>query len=155
MASATSAAGAVRMALASLALFAAAAPAGAHDPANQTAHARALLDAQISAWNRGDLEAALNTYCPSAATSWVSSSGISHGFDGFAKSMRTQFGGGPARMGKLAIDLVDTRQFGDGSLLMVVRWSITSNGSRIMGGISSQLWADCGGQMRVAFEHAS
>lgn len=127
----------------------------AHDVTRERAKADGLIANQLEAWNRGDLPEALATYCPSADITWVSNAGISHGYEQFARGMREQFGGGPARMGKLDIKIVDVRQFGDGSNLIVVRWSITRGGSRLMGGLSSQLWADCDGRMRVVFEHAS
>jgi hypothetical protein len=140
---------------AALALASTASRLDAHQPDVERAKARELLTEQMEAWNRGDLESALRTYCPAETVTWVSSAGISHGYQAFARSMRSQFGGGKAGMGKLSIDLVDVRLFGDGSNLMVVRWAITKGTTRVMGGISSQLWADCDGKMRVVFEHAS
>ena len=69
--------------------------------------------------------------------------------------MRAMFGGGQERMGRLDVAVQDVRLFGDGSNLTVVRWSITRGNRRLMGGISTQLWADCDGRMRIVFEHAS
>lgn len=117
--------------------------------------ARAEIAGQVAAWNRGDLNAALQTYCPSESILWVNAGGPSRGYDRFARSMRDEFGGGPAAMGTLAIAVEDARDLGDGSSLVVVRWSITRGGARLMGGVSSQLWATCEGRMRVVFEHAS
>lgn len=129
--------------------------ASAHDPASIRAMAERQVGAQVAAWNRGDLEGALASYCPSADITWVNASGVSRGFEGFRRSMREMFGGGPQRMGRLDIAVQDVRLFGDGSNLTIVRWSITRVGTRLMGGVSTQLWADCDGRMRVVFEHAS
>ena len=127
----------------------------AHEPQVEKAKAHKLLTEQMESWNRGDLEGALKSYCPAEDVIWVNRSGISYGHQSFARSMRSHFGGSPGQMGKLSLELIDARLFGDGSNLMVVRWAITKGTTRVMGGISSQLWADCDGKMRVVFEHSS
>lgn len=132
-----------------------AAPAGAHDPQALAKSAVQLITNQMEAWNRGDLDGALQTYCPSADTLWVNHGGISRGFEQFARGMRKEFGVKKESMGTLNIELVDVRHFGDGSDLLVVRWWIMKGSSRQMGGISTQLWSDCDGKMRVVFEHAT
>ena len=129
--------------------------ASAHDPVSIRTLAERQVGEQVAAWNRGDLDGALAAYCPSADIMWVNSSGISRGFEGFQRSMRSMFGGGKDRMGQLAIVVHDVRMFGDGSNLTIVRWSITRGGTRQMGGISTQLWSDCEGRMRIVFEHSS
>jgi hypothetical protein len=142
-------------ATATIAILFGASQSSAHQPDLERAKARELLNSQMESWNRGDLEGALRTYCPAETATWVNSAGISHGFEAFARSMRSEFGGGTAQMGKLSLELINVRLFGDGSNLMVVRWAITKGATRAMGGISSQLWADCDGKMRVVFEHSS
>jgi Domain of unknown function (DUF4440) len=142
-----------RTALFTALLVAMASAASAHDPVS----IRDLAERQVgeATWNRGDLEGALAAYCPSSDIMWVNSSGVSRGFEGFQRSMRSMFGGGKDRMGQLAISVQDVRMFGDGSNLTIVRWSITRGGRRQMGGISTQLWSDCDGRMRIVFEHSS
>jgi hypothetical protein len=122
--------------------------------ATDTPVARVIAD-QIAAWNGGDLEAALQAYCPSAQISWVNRSGLSHGFTPFAESMRAQFGRDRAAMGRLDMELLESRDLGEAGSLAVVRWSITRDGTRLMGGISTQFWAPCEGRLRVVLEHAS
>lgn len=129
--------------------------ASAHDPVSIRGMAERQVGEQVAAWNRGDLDGALAGYCPSADIMWVNASGISRGFEGFQRSMRAMFGGGQDRMGRLDIAVQEVRLFGDGSNLTIVRWSITRDNQRLMGGISTQLWADCDGRMRIVFEHSS
>lgn len=117
--------------------------------------ARAEIAGQIAAWNRGDLEAALRTYCPSEDITWVNSAGLSRGYESFARSMRTGFGGGSAGMGTLSIAVEAARDLGPAGSLVTVRWQIMRGGARLMGGVSTQLWAQCDGRLRVVFEHAS
>ncbi|HWT12960.1 MAG TPA: DUF4440 domain-containing protein [Allosphingosinicella sp.] len=111
-------------------------------------------EAQRSAWNRGDLEAALAGYCDSAEMTWVARSGVTRGFRSFAEAMRQDFAD-PARMGRFALEVLDSRQTGPRTALLTVRWSIARDGERLMGGVSTQLWGDCQGRLRIVFEHAS
>lgn len=136
-------------------LLATASLAPAHPTMQATESAERQIAAQVALWNRGELEPVLGTYCPRDDIAWVNHGGLSHGYERFAQSMREEFGGGAGRMGTLAIDVLESRDLGAGGTLVVVRWAITRNGQRLMGGVSSQLWADCAGAMRVVFEHAS
>jgi hypothetical protein len=117
--------------------------------------ARGGLADQVESWNRGDLEAALGGYCPSADITWVNKAGVTRGYEGFARSMREGFGGGRARMGRLRIDVLDSRSLAENKALVALRWSIRRGGKRVMGGVSTQLWAWCDNRMRIVFEHAS
>ncbi len=126
-----------------------------HPGTETTALAERHVAEQVALWNVGDLEGALQTYCPAADISWVNHAGLSHGYERFAQSMREEFGRAPGAMGTLAIAVLESRDLGGGNSLVVVRWSITRDGARLMGGISTQIWADCEGRTRIVFEHAS
>ena len=141
------------LALLSIALLAGAATAA--EPADASAESgRRALVAQTEAWNKGDLEGALEGYCPKVDITWVNAKGVTHGYDAFAKSMREDFAGGTAAMGVLTNTVIDSRGLGGGQSLIVVKWDITRDGTRLMGGISTQLWAKCQGRTRIVFEHA-
>ena len=112
------------------------------------------LQAQQSAWNRGDLESSLDAYCDTAEITWVSRSGISRGFERFAAAMRQDFAD-PARMGRFELEVLDARQAGGDGALVTLRWSISRGAERLMGGVSTQLWQPCRGRLRIVFEHAS
>ncbi|HEY0116516.1 MAG TPA: DUF4440 domain-containing protein [Allosphingosinicella sp.] len=127
-----------------------ASPANA-DPA---ADATAGVNQQVAAWNRGDLEGALDGYCPRPDISWVNRQGLSRGFADFATGMRSDFAD-RGRMGAYQAQILQSRTVGRRSALVVVRWSISRDGNRIMGGISTQLWEHCGGKLRITLEHAS
>ncbi len=143
---------ATRMGLAVLTL---AAPAFAHPTSDATNAVEREIAAQVDMWNGGELEAVLQTYCPSHEISWVNASGLSHGFERFARSMREEFGREPGAMGVLVIDVLESRDLGGAGSLAVVRWAISRGGAHLMGGVSTQLWAECQGRRRVVFEHAS
>lgn len=112
------------------------------------------LAAQVDAWNRGDLEAALAAYCDSRDIVWVNRKGVSRGFADFAAGMRADFAD-RAMMGRYEAEILDRRVVGPEAALITVRWSIARGGKRLMGGISTQLWQPCGGRLRIVLEHAS
>ena len=126
-----------------------------HPMTEATERAERRVAEQVALWNGGDMEGTLQTYCPTADISWVNHGGLSHGFERFANSMREEFGRTAATMGTLAIDVLESRDLGAGGSLVVVRWSVTRGGARLMGGVSTQLWAECQGRTRIVFEHAS
>lgn len=108
---------------------------------------------QAAAWNDGDIERALEYYCPSPDLTWVSKAGVSFGFAPFAADMRRSFT--PETMGVMQSEVLHAVGVGEGAALVSLRWSVTRDGARLMGGISTQLWAPCKGALRVTLEHAS
>ena len=112
------------------------------------------LRRQSQAWNEGNLEAALDAYCPRSDIVWVNRNGVSRGFDAFATAMRADFAD-PARMGRMSVELLESRAVSSESALVSLRWEISREGRRLMGGVSTQLWAPCNGRLRIVLEHAS
>ena len=110
---------------------------------------------QKAAWNRGDLEGALDLYWNSQELTLVDASGVSRGFAAFAADLRTDFAGKPGQMGVYAGEVLEARDIDADTALLVVRWSITRGGRRLMGGVSTQLWEPALGRWRIIFEHAS
>ncbi|MEZ5461927.1 hypothetical protein [Dokdonella sp.] len=136
----------------SMALSGSAACSGPSDPATI---ARAGIEAQTRAWNSGDLDGAMESYCPSTDITWVNAKGVTRGYKDFAESMQAEFGAEPAMMGVLSNEVIDIRAIGEDSSLVVLDWSIMRDGEKLMGGVSTQLWSACQGRMRIVFEHAS
>lgn len=132
----------------------------AHDPNEPFSgipagmRAESQIVRQMDRWNSGELEGALDSYCPTANIIWVNKSGVSRGYEAFASSMRQSFGSRD-RMGRLEVKILNEMNLGENKSLVTVRWSINRRGSQVMGGVSTQLWALCGDRMRVVFEHAS
>ena len=142
-----------RSALVACALFAA-----VHAPAradSSAAAARAQLEAQIAAWNRGDLEGALSTYLDDPAMTWVGASGVARGFEAFAADMRAQFGKQPEAMGRYTAEVLEERSLAPDQALLVFRWRIDRDGKRLFGGVSTQLWQRRGARWFCVLEHAS
>jgi hypothetical protein len=110
---------------------------------------------QRVAWNKGDIEGALDLYWNSPEITWVSKAGVNQGFAAFARSMREEYAGRPERMGVYSGDVLLAKELSPETGLIVVRWSIDRDGKRLMGGVSTQLWEEVDGAWRIVFEHAS
>lgn len=110
---------------------------------------------QRVAWNRGDIEEALDHYWNAPGMTWVSRAGVNRGFADFAREMRGEYAGRPERMGVYSGEVLLARELSPETGLLVVRWSIDRDGKRLMGGVSSQLWEEVDGSWRIVFEHAS
>lgn len=110
---------------------------------------------QRIAWNRGDIEGALDFYWNSPQATWVSKAGVNQGFSAFARAMRDEYGGRPERMGVYSGDVLLAKELSPETGLIVIRWSIDRDGVSIMGGVSTQLWEEVDGAWRIVFEHAS
>ena len=112
------------------------------------------LELQVAAWNSGNLEQALDAYCNTPKITWISRSGVSHGFDGFAASLRQDFPD-PNSMGRFVAQVLHKERISKKAVLLTISWSITREGKRLMGGTSTQLWKPCRGKLRIVLEHAS
>ena len=142
-------------ALAALSCVARPAAAAETDPA---AAVRAAIAAQTAAWNRGDIDDALQAYCPHEDIVWINRAGASYGYAAFAEDMRRSYGGGPdaaARPGIMTNTVVSSRTLAPDIVVVALDWSVVRDGARVLGGISTQIWAPCAGRLRVVWEHAS
>ena len=127
-------------------------PASAASPADE---ARNGFAQQRAAWNRGDLEGALDLYWNSPELVWVDRSGLSRGFAEFARGLRADFAGRPQAMGVYTGEVLEARDIDADTGMLVVRWSIARDSKPLMGGVSTQLWERAGDRWRIVFEHAS
>jgi uncharacterized protein (TIGR02246 family) len=129
-------------------------PAAVQAAASGGAAARAGVEAQVAAWNRGDLQGALSVYWDSPRMTWVSRSGVQRGFAAFAEGMRSDFAD-RSKMGVYSAEMLDVRDIGPGAGLIVFRWQISRDGKRLMGGVSTQIWRQVEGRWKAVFEHAA
>ena len=81
----------------------------------------AVIDRQVQAWNRGDLEAFVSVYAEDAA--FVSPTGLTRGRQGVLDRYRKRYPD-KAAMGTLALEIVETRLAGTDGASVVARWSL-------------------------------
>lgn len=92
-------------------------------PAADAAGARGLMEAQVAAWNRGDLGAFMATYWRSPELVLIGDGSRIDGFDAMLERYARRFGEPPQGMGTLAYSDLEVLPFGDGALARG-RWSL-------------------------------
>jgi uncharacterized protein (TIGR02246 family) len=123
--------------------------------AGPSADSQRGFQAQMDAWNRGDLDGAMRLYWDDPDMLFVSKAGVERGLKAFADAMRADFGGKPETMGVYSGQVLEARDLGPDVALLVVRWSIVLESKRLFGGVSTQIWQRVGSQWRITVEHAS
>ena len=87
------------------------------------AEIRAVLDAQMEAWNRGDIDGYMDGYAREEETQFVSGDTVTRGWqtvrDRYAKKYDTA-----EKMGKLSFTEVEIALLGEEAALVVGRWKL-------------------------------
>jgi uncharacterized protein (TIGR02246 family) len=92
--------------------------------AKAIAAVRAVLDAQVAAWNRGDIEGFMDGYWRSTETVFVSGDTVTHGWqtvlDRYKKGYDTR-----EKMGTLAFSDLEIKVIGKDTAVALGRWQLT------------------------------
>ena len=97
------------LALASALAAGAATPAASAD---DTAEVRAVLDAQVAAWNRGDLEAFMTGYWRSPELVFVSGAAVTKGWEATLERYRKRYRSEGREMGRLRFEAIEIERLG-------------------------------------------
>jgi uncharacterized protein (TIGR02246 family) len=81
----------------------------------------AVIERQVQAWNRGDLEGFVSVYAEDAA--FVSPTGLTRGRQAVLDRYRQRYPD-KAAMGTLSLEILETRLAGTGTASVVGRWSL-------------------------------
>ncbi len=112
------------------------------------------LNGQVQAWNEGNLEAAMIYYWNSPDMLWISSKGVEKGYQEVLDMFRADFKD-PSKMGVYTYEPLHIEQVSPEAVFYVFKWKIALEGTRLMGGVSSQLWKNVAGNWVATTEHAS
>jgi uncharacterized protein (TIGR02246 family) len=92
--------------------------------AKEMAAIRAVLDAQVAAWNRGDIEGFMDGYWRSGETVFVSGDTVTHGWavvlDRYKKGYATR-----EKMGTLAFSDLEIKVISKDTAVALGRWQLT------------------------------
>ena len=97
---------------------------GSSQGEKDVAAVRAVLDAQVAAWNRGDLEGYMNGYERSEQTVFVSGDNLTRGWqtvlDRYKKSYDSR-----EKMGTLAFSELEIKPLSEFYIMAMGRWQLT------------------------------
>ncbi|HEV2706642.1 MAG TPA: nuclear transport factor 2 family protein [Pyrinomonadaceae bacterium] len=115
---------------------------------------RGVLDAQVAAWNRGDLESFMDGYAREEATTFVSADRVTRGWqtvlDRYRKSYDT-----PDKMGALRFEELDLKPLSEFYMLATGRWQLTLDNGQTAHGRFTLLFRKTVDGWRIVHDHTS
>ena len=112
----------------------------------------AVLSAQQSAWNRGDVDAFLVGYWHSNDLTFSGSSGVSRGWDGVLARYKKTYPD-RAAMGQLDFSDLEFRFLGPDAALVLGRWHLKRENE--IGGVFSLVWQRFPDGWKIVHDHTS
>lgn len=114
---------------------------------------RSILDAQVIAWNNGDLEAYLAAYWKSDSLQFVTPRGVSHGWNAALESYRNRF---PDRvaMGTVSYDILSVSPLSPEVFVVLGKFQVTRAIGQVEG-IFTLLFRKVDGRWVVVYDHTS
>ena len=123
------------------------------DKSKDEAEIRIVLDAQIKAWNLGNLEAFMDTYWKSDSLLFVGKSGPTYGWQPTLDNYKKGYPD-TAAMGKLSFNLLEFKKLGDDVYFVLGKWMLT----RSIGDVSGHftiLLRRIDGKWKIIADHSS
>ena len=114
---------------------------------------RALLDEQLAAWNRGDLDAFMKTYWNSPKTIFAGSSGIFRGWQAVLGRYKRTYPD-RAAMGHTTFTALEITELAPDAALAIGHWHLKrANGE--LGGVFTLVLRKFPGGWRIILDHTS
>lgn len=85
---------------------------------------RDILDGQVSAWNKGDLQSFMQGYWQNDSLKFIGKSGITYGWKQTLENYKKNYPDASA-MGKLAFDLLEVKRLSELYFFVVGKWHLT------------------------------
>jgi uncharacterized protein (TIGR02246 family) len=114
---------------------------------------RAVLSAQQTAWNRGDVDAFLVGYWHSPGLTFSGSSGVARGWDGVMARYKKNYPD-RAAMGQLDFSELEFRFLGPDAALVLGHWHLKREKDEL-GGVFSLVWQRFPDGWKIVHDHTS
>lgn len=116
---------------------------------------RAVLDAQVEAWNRGDLEGFMETYWRSPDLVFCSGATVTKGWDATLARYRQRYQSGGREMGRLRFDAVEVVALGEDAALARGAFRLVMKDGKEPHGLFTLVLRRMGGAWRIVHDHTS
>jgi ketosteroid isomerase-like protein len=127
-------------------------PGSAEGPASDP---RSVLDAQVEAWNRGDLEGFMAGYWRSPDLVFCSGATVTKGWDETLARYRKRYQSEGREMGKLRFDGIEVVPLGDDAALARGAWRLAMSDAKEPHGLFTLLLRRIDGSWRIVHDHTS
>jgi uncharacterized protein (TIGR02246 family) len=128
-------------------------PVTADLPASDEAQIRAVLDAQVEAWNRGDVDAFMQGYWKSEKTEFVGANGVVRGWQAVLDRYHQAYPGRQA-MGRLTFSGLEITMLGPTAALVLGHWELEREHDR-PGGVFTLVFRRFPEGWRIIHDHTS
>jgi len=141
------------LAAALAAVFAGAA--ASEPPGDVEAGVRAVWDAQVAAWNRGDLPGYMSAYWKSPDLAFFSNGTAFRGWQATLDRYRATYQSGDRRMGILDFPELEVVVLGSDAALVRGRWRLKMSGGKEADGMTSVVFRRLPEGWRIVHDHSS
>ena len=124
-------------------------------PAPEAAPVRGVLDAQVAAWNRGDLDAFMTTYWNSPDLVFQSNATTTRGFDATVARYRQKYLSDGKEMGRLSFEEIEVEILAPGVALARGGWHLGFRGGKTARGRFTLLLRERSEGWRIVYDHSS
>ncbi len=124
-------------------------------PANVDAAVQNVMQQQVDAWNKGDLEKFMTFYMKSKDLSYTSGGIEVWGFDALQKRYEKRYGNNKATMGKLSFADLKVFPLGKDNALCIGHWHLERKGEAHLDGTFSLVFVSDHGQWKILHDHTS
>lgn len=115
---------------------------------------RAILDAQVAAWNRGDIEAFMEGYWKSPELTFVSGTSVTKGWDETLARYRKRYQSEGREMGTLTFDDLDIQVFSNDAAVVRGAWKLKMKDAN-PGGRFTLIFKRFKEGWRIVYDHTS
>lgn len=114
-----------------------------------------VLDDQVAAWNRGDIEAFMDGYWESPDLVFTSGGNVQRGWQTTLERYRASYGTSPETMGRLSFSDLEIHPLGDEAAWALGHWHLDDAGGKAMGGVFSLVFRRVDGRWLIVHDHTS
>lgn len=115
---------------------------------------RAVIDAQVAAWNRGDLDTFMSGYWQSPDLTFFSGATRTAGFDGTLARYRKQYQVDGHEMGRLTFPELKVTLLGADAAFVRGEWSLTRD-KETLGGLFTLVFRKISGAWKIVHDHTA
>ena len=116
---------------------------------------RAVLDEQVAAWNRGDIEGYMVGYWRSPELTFYSGGAVTSGWDATLARYKTRYQGQGREMGKLDFSNLEIHSAAGDSAWAGGRWHLKMSGGKGLGGLFTLIFKKVPEGWRIVHDHTS
>jgi beta-aspartyl-peptidase (threonine type) len=115
---------------------------------------RAVLDAQVVSWNKGDLEGFMEGYWRSPKLSFASGGEVTRGWDATLERYKKKYRSEGAEMGKLTFSELEVEPIGSDAALVRGHWQLVRSKDK-PGGVFTLIFRKMPEGWRIVHDHTS